>query len=239
MQERHRQFFRPAAYVLERRVVRKIMSKIFASDGKVLSGLSRFFDVLILSMLFMVCCVPVITIGPALSALYHTSRKVIAGKKGYLIREYFHSLKINFLSGLFAWVILFLVMALMFVNIFWVATSMSGAVAVVVMALYFFILIAALILTEYVFPILSRFQCKGKQLFYNAMIMAVTNPRQTLCLLAVGILFYAAIVFSLAAFPVLIFFLPTGYGVLQSILLEKIFAAYIDETKDDGRHQRR
>lgn len=214
------------------------MSKIFSADGKVLSGLSRFFDVLILSMLFMLCCVPVITIGPALSALYHTGRKVIAQKNGYLVREFFHSLKINLLSGMFAWIILFLVMALMFVNIFFIATSVSGVVAVIAMALYFFILIVALIFVEYIFPILSRFQCKGKQLFHNALVMAVTNPKQTVLLLFMEVIFYTLIVLSLAVFPLLIFFIPAGYGGLQSKVLEKIFVDYIEETKTEGEESK-
>ena len=41
-------------------------------DGKLLGALTRIFDVIVATLLFALCCLPVVTIGASLSAVYAT-----------------------------------------------------------------------------------------------------------------------------------------------------------------------
>lgn len=208
------------------------MNRFFAADSKLMLFLSRLFDILILSMLFLLCCIPVITIGLALCALYYATRKVVIRREGYLIREFFHCIRENFFPGLFSGIILLFVSVLMIANILYASYYWHGLFAVVMMAIYFAILFVAIILTGYIFPILSRFQCKGKTLFSNAVSMAVAHPLETILILLLEIAFYFCVVFSYAAVPILLFFLPVAFAAIQNCILEKIFVTYIEEEED-------
>lgn len=208
------------------------MSRILSSDSKLMLFLSRFFDIIILSLLFLICCVPVVTIGPALSALYSAGVKVVIHREGYLVKEYFHSFRINFWSGLGIWLILLLVTVLMGINIFYAATEWKNIFGVVATAVYFAVLCIIFVLCGYIFPILSKFNCKGKQLFMNAVSIALTHPKASIGLLLLEIAFYFLLIYSYAGIPVLLFFLPTGFVAVQQRILEKIFEQYMENERE-------
>lgn len=205
------------------------MSRIFSADSAPMLFLSKFLDILILSVLFWLCCIPIVTIGPALSALYYTTRKVISKKEGYLFKSFFHSLRVNLGQGILAWIILLAVEVLMMVNILFSGSNFQGTFRVVMMAIYFAILFVALMISGYLFPTLAQFDCKGKQLFRNAISLAVTYPGRTILMLLLQIVFYLLMAVSFAALPILLFFLPVVYAALQRAILEKIFLQYMEE----------
>lgn len=58
--------------------------KLFSAEGPVFSGLIKLFDCICLSVLWFVCCLPVITIGVSCTALYTTVYKYIRREEGTL-----------------------------------------------------------------------------------------------------------------------------------------------------------
>ncbi|MDD7402666.1 MAG: YesL family protein [Butyribacter sp.] len=210
------------------------MGRFFAPDSKPMLFLSKVFDILIVSILFLLCSIPVITIGPALCALYYTTRKIVTRREGYVVRTFFHSFRINFLQAFPIWLVLLVVALLMGVNIWYSATHFQGAFRIAMLAFYFAVLIIDVILIGYIFPILSRFSCTGKMLFTNAVTISITHLGSTLGVLVLQIAFYFSIAFFFAVFPIALFVLPVCYAKLQQLLLERIFAEYIDEESEEG-----
>ena len=56
---------------------------MFQQDNAFIIFLNKLADMVILSALFCVCCLPVFTIGAADAALYHTVVKVLRHNQGY------------------------------------------------------------------------------------------------------------------------------------------------------------
>ena len=52
------------------------MNKLFNMDSPFMIKLAKFADMVILSILWIVCCIPIFTIGPATAALYHVTLKL-------------------------------------------------------------------------------------------------------------------------------------------------------------------
>ena len=53
------------------------MSKLFDLNNPFFSFLSKVADLIILSFLWFVCCLPIVTIGPSSSALYYVMLKIL------------------------------------------------------------------------------------------------------------------------------------------------------------------
>ncbi len=71
-----------------------------------------------LNVLFLITCLPVITIGPALAALYTVTMQEARKESGYVFTTYLKAFKNNFRQGVAAFLI-FLVLALVFLyNVF-------------------------------------------------------------------------------------------------------------------------
>ena len=62
---------------------------MFNIDGKFFGVLSRLADLVILNLLFLVCCIPVVTVGAAVTAMYSVTWKMAEEKEGYILKGFF------------------------------------------------------------------------------------------------------------------------------------------------------
>ena len=82
------------------------MGGIFNINSPFFRVMSKVFDVIVLSLLWTLCCIPVITIGPATTALYYAIVKSIRKDRGYATKEFFKAFKMNFKQGAIVGVLL-------------------------------------------------------------------------------------------------------------------------------------
>ena len=94
-----------------------IMGSFFNMDNGFFSFLGKAFDAVILSTLYLVCCIPIITIGTATTALYYATVKGIRRERGYVYREFFKSFRLNFKTGAIAGILLTVVFAVLIFDI--------------------------------------------------------------------------------------------------------------------------
>ena len=86
----------------------------------VLDFINTLCNFIVLNLIFLITCIPVFTIGAALSSLYCVTMKEARGEYGYLVRTYLQEFKKNFKSGTKAFLILFAAGALLLFNlVFW------------------------------------------------------------------------------------------------------------------------
>ena len=74
-------------------------------DNIFIRMLSRVGDAMLLSILFVLSCVPIITIGTAFTSLYYTAMKGISGDDGYIWKFYTRSFKQNFKQATGMWML--------------------------------------------------------------------------------------------------------------------------------------
>lgn len=65
-------------------------------DSPILSFLSTVADFMILNIMFIICCAPIITIGPAFSALYTIMMREVRHENGYIFKPFLKAFKNNF-----------------------------------------------------------------------------------------------------------------------------------------------
>lgn len=73
---------------------------LLGNDSWVMRILTRIFDLIILNLLFIICSLPVITIGTSLTALYSVTLKIVRNEEGYIVRGFFKAYKENFKQSL-------------------------------------------------------------------------------------------------------------------------------------------
>lgn len=59
-----------------------------------------------LNLLWLICCIPIVTIGASTTALYYTSLKIVRGEDQFLARMFFRSFRENFRQSTVLWLIL-------------------------------------------------------------------------------------------------------------------------------------
>lgn len=169
------------------------MAKIFDLDNPVWRFMGKVFDMMVLTVLWVVTSLPVVTIGASTTALYYVGMKLARDEEGYIIKDFFRSFKENFRQATAAWAILLALGIFFAVDLTWYYQFKSG---VGVMIFFMFVILTALyiMVLTYAFPLLARCRTSVKQIFLMAFVMSVKNfgwtllmVTTTVCVLAIGL----------------------------------------------------
>ena len=60
------------------------MDRFFNMDNKFFTFMSRVADLIILNILCIVCCIPIVTIGPSISAMFYVTMKMVRNEESSL-----------------------------------------------------------------------------------------------------------------------------------------------------------
>lgn len=67
------------------------MNRFFNMDNKFFVFMGRVADLLLLNFLCILCCIPVVTAGASITALYYVTLKMARDEESYIARSFFHS----------------------------------------------------------------------------------------------------------------------------------------------------
>ena len=208
------------------------MSKTFNFEGPVFTFLSRLADLFWLNLLYILCCIPVITVGAATTALYYVTLKMAKDEEGYITRSFFKSFKENFRQATVIWVGFLVIGLIMIMDLRIVnggnaaGVFSSPALGNVVMVAVFVMGIVVLMTGTYIFPILAQFDNTVKNTIKNAFLISIRHLPYTIAMLVITAVPVALIWFFPALLIlVLIMFSATAY--FNSKLFNKIFVLYM------------
>lgn len=205
-------------------------------DSRIMSFLAKLGDMFILNVLYLVCCIPVITIGAATTALYYNTLKMAENRESYVWREFLRTFKENFKQATIIWMII-LVIGAVLVGDFLVmggigSQALASVTAIVVIVVGVFLILTAV----YVFPVLARFDNSVLNIMKYALLMAIRHLPSTVVILAIHSVPLLLAFASLEAFirgllPVLLF-TASILAYFESKLFSRIFSNYYPKTED-------
>ena len=205
------------------------MKEIIAPEGPIMQFFAKILDMVIVSILFTLTCIPVITIGCGLTSLYYTAVKSIYQGEGGVVKAYCHCLKVNFRQSLGIGMLCDVIAVLMLGNLYLVFTMELGSVGIIFGAFFLVIFLLLLVLMSYGFPILSRFEVNIGGLLLSSFQISVLHGFITFQLVVMEAMLLAGMVFAFITFPPLVIILPGLLGYAQTKLLEPILQEYMQE----------
>lgn len=197
----------------------------FNTESPVFQFLGTLVDFVVLNVLFLITCIPVITIGPAISALYTVTLREARNEQGYIVRSYFTAFKTNFRHSFLLSVLYAIIGAVLLYNLaFWAQIdTAAGTLFLIVIAICTLLYVISLL---YVFALSARFENTIKRTVKNSLLIALASPKQTLMILLVTVISFALVCVS----PIFrIFMVIFGFAFLAycvSFPLTKVFTKY-------------
>ena len=188
-------------------------------------------DVVIISALFLLFCLPVVTIGASVTALYYTVYRKYHKHIDEVSKDFMRSLKDNLKNATIIHIIYLLYSALVGFNIYFALNGFGGVKLPDWYIVVSFIPVLPVIFTlPFVYPLLARFS--------NGLKGTVTNS-YTLCMinfpkfLLIWLIFIVALAISVC-FPPAALLTPAGAMYLTQMITEKAFAKAIAVEKSRG-----
>lgn len=212
------------------------MRNFFSMDNGLFRALSRLADLMILNICFIVCCIPIFTIGAAATSLYYVTLKMADDEEGYIFRSFLKSFRENFKQATVIWLIALAAGAILVVD-FLILRNASDSVSTVMKVLIAALALLYAMVVLYVFPILSKFENSVKATIRNAFIIAVADLPRTILMLvitgaAVVLTFWNAYTFWYGLL-IWILFGFSGLAYINSRFLKKIFKKYIPQEEEE------
>lgn len=212
----------------------------FSSDGKGFVFFSTASNLVILNLLWLLCCLPVVTAGASTAALYAVVIQMVKGEDSYIARSFFSSLKQNFRQAAVLWAVLACGAALVILDLsFSIQEPVQGAAVLFIPSAMCAVL---LVLTAvYVFPIQAVFQNSVKKTLKNALLMSLAHLPQSV-LAAVLALGPAAVVFIFSGrmWTALFFDCVIGFAFfawVQAHIFVRLFERYMTDDKEDAGNE--
>ncbi len=159
-----------------------MLKGLFALDNPLMRFLSRVADVLILNLLFIICSIPVITIGASLTAMYYCLFKIKDQEEGYLMKKFFHSFKQNFKQSTLMWLFMLIVGVVLFLE-FLMYRDAAGTIGSVVRSVVLIGVIFWYLIGTYAFALQSRFYNTIKNTYTNAVLLLFANGPRSIAIL--------------------------------------------------------
>lgn len=201
-------------------------------DNPVHIFLNKIGDIVIGNLLFILCSIPIITIGPSLTALYHCMLRTVKGNNNGTVKTFFRAFKENFRQSTAVWLALLAALALLIWNIRFLLQTDSEA-GKLLFYLSGAVLAFVVIVFLYIFPVIAAFSNTLKNLLRNAFLFAFMHFPSTLVITVLSLLpmymtYRDAELLPLYAFCWFFF----GFGLtayLNSLLFYRIFKPYLEE----------
>ena len=194
---------------------------------------TRVFDLMWLNILFLLCCLPIITIGASTSALYSVCLKLVRNEETYVTRDFFHAFHQNLKQGIFLHLILSLITIIVVFDLFVMWNIMEYAIlykwAFVVMIIFSALFFMA---ATYVYPLLAQFNNTVKGYLRAAFGLMLKHFPYSIMFSLLSALPIVAAFFIAGALEWEIFiFMIIGFSCMayiRTLFLSVIFKKYIE-----------
>lgn len=148
------------------------MSRIININSPVFKLGNRLWQLIILNLLFILTCLPMITIGASLTALYYTCLKLVRKEESSMLKDYWHSFKLNFKQSTVIFLIVALIGLFLFIDYYYIGilTASAGNFGRYV---FYAIILLYLLFVTFVFPLQSRFSNPISQTLKLGLILTL------------------------------------------------------------------
>lgn len=202
--------------------------KFFSYDSKFSQLLLKLAQSCYLNLLWMICSIPIFTIGASTTALYYVTLKMVKNEDGAITGMFFRAFRENFRQATVLWLILLLVGAALagdgyiLYHLFRATTGAAAVVWTILFALVIAFSVAYAIVLCYVFPLTASVVNTNRAMLINAFFIGTHYLFCTILVLAIHFAMFFIVVRLFT--PMLIF----GEGLcalLSSFLLSGVIAA--------------
>jgi len=203
------------------------MGGIFNLDGPFFKFGNIIADIMILSAIWFLFSIPIVTIGASTTALFYVTTRRISDREGYLFQDFFTSFKSNLKRATLLWLLWLGMFLLILANIYMLLNfDFNPTLVTILIPVQIVILVELVFMSVYLYPITARFEMDFKQTLKNSFYMANRHLLTTISCLVMGVavILAAALIFE----PILL----VGMGIYAystSYMIVNIFKKYRPE----------
>ena len=215
------------------------MDRFFSMDNKFFTFMGKVADLCILNIVCLICCIPIVTAGASITAMFYVTMKMVKNEESYIIKSFFKSFRQNFKQATVINLIMLAVAAILYVDLR-IVNQMGQPVSQIMHVIFLAFTVLYAMVFMYIYPVLAKFYNSTRNTFINAVLMSVRHLPYTVmmalvCACPVVLIFFAP-TFRVQS-TIFVICLVIGGAVVaycNSFFLVKIFEKYIPEDAENA-----
>ena len=205
------------------------MNALFSPDSRFMRTMSRIADLVLLNLCYLLTCLPAFTIEAASAALYTVCFRFGSEEERGVIRSYFRAFRENLKRGIGLWLIVLLCGTTALINA-WIFYAMPGGLRFL-SVLFAILVVLAVIVFGYAFPLLSQFDDGVWPTLRNSLILGLGYLPRSLLITAFNIFPFALMLADFYLFLQAAFLWTALYfslaAYVNTFLLKRVLAPYL------------
>lgn len=202
--------------------------KLFNLDSPLMQFLNKMADLLWLNILTAICCIPIITIGPALTAMHYMCLKMVRNEECYITRGFLKSFKENFKQATLIWLLILLFIFIL-AGDFYIMKYSAIEFPQILQILIIAVGVLLLFMATFVFPVLARFDNTIIRTLKNAFIMSILQLPKTILMIIMGLVVPPAVLLFIPQATPLVFVFGLSLPAFASALLYNKFFKKLED----------
>lgn len=191
-------------------------------------ALGKMADLMIVNVVALICCIPIITIGPSLTALHYVALKIVRDEECYIVRGFFKSFKENFKQGVLLWLI-FLVVGIVIVGDIYIMQNSGIEFHFVLRIMVLVVAVLTTFTFTFAFPILAKFDNTIRRTLKNAFLISLMQFPKTILMILSAVAPILLILISESLIPITILFCLSFPAYASALLYNKFFQKLEDQ----------
>jgi uncharacterized membrane protein YesL len=158
------------------------MHTLFNPENKFWNFMGKVTDVAVMSILWLITSLPLITVGASTAAFYSFTLDAIGDLEGNVFTCYFSAFRENFRKSTLLWLMQLAAFLFLSVNLYaaWRLYLAKGVIALGLLSLALCGILIFIGTGLYLYPILVSYDFPIKKVITDSFIMAIGNPHVTL-----------------------------------------------------------
>lgn len=198
---------------------------MFGYTGAFYTYTGKIFDLMVVSVLWVLGCLPIITAGASCSALYAAVSRSVRRDTGTAAAQFWKAYRRDLRASLPIWICYGMAAFIFLLNIGIIRSHADGLTGLFFMMLYGFLTLLLIMAGCYAFPALSRFDMPAGWIIKLSFYLLVRHFPTSLLLLALFAGAYVLILWKIT----LVIIVPGTVALFASFLIDPILERHMPE----------
>lgn len=198
------------------------MNRLFNPENPVWRFIGNLADFCLISILWYLSCIPVVTAGSGTAALYYVTLKMASNQEGYTFSSWWKSFRLNLKQGSGIGLLSLGFGGVLAIDFYW-STHADGLYAKAMFFTFLVVAVLYLLTLTFLFPLLARCENTTSALLKMSFVMAVRNLLPTLSALILTVGMFLAGIFLF--WPILLV-APGLSAYINSFIFNHCFEKY-------------
>ena len=150
------------------------MDRFFSMDNKFFTFMGKVADLCILNIVCLICCIPIVTAGASITAMFFVTMKMVKNEESYIIKSFFKSFRQNFKQATVINLIMLAVATILYVDLR-IVNQMGQPISQILHVIFLAFTVLYAMVFMYIYPVLAKFYNSTRNTFINAVLMSVRH----------------------------------------------------------------